>query len=413
MRRSRSSGSPSHSFARGFVRFLHVIASVDSRTGGPIEALRQIGTLHQELGHTVQVASVDPPGSPCKDDLPFPVHQLGPGLLSYQFSPRLTRWLRRHGSEFDCAIVHGLWQYPTHAARMALSGRVPYFVYTHGMLDPWFNQRFPLKHIKKSIYWHLRMRRDLDESAGVIFTCQKEMERSISSFFPFHWKGIVAPLGISDPPGASETQIASVQSRFPELNNRRFLLFFGRIHPKKGCDLLVRAFARIAAAFPELILVMAGPGESGYIRFLKRIVSQESLDRRVVWTGMVSGPLKWGLLRAADAFVLPSHQENFAIATVEAMAVNTPVLISDKVQIWPDVMRTGAGLVETDSFEGTERVLRIWMGLSDEARAKMRTAGGACYRSRFTIAQTGRILLNELTARLRSLKSTTHPVETP
>jgi len=387
------------------VRFLHVISSVDSKTGGPIEALRQIGTLHRQLGHSVEVASLDPPGCALKNDLPLPVHELGPAMLSYRFSPRLKRWLTAHGPEYDCAIVHGLWQYPTYAVRAALSGRVPYFVYTHGMLDPWFNQKFPLKHVKKSVYWHVRMRRDLDESAGIIFTCQKEMERSISAFFPFHWKGIVAPLGIAEPPADAAAQTAAVQSRFPGLTDRRFLLFFGRIHPKKGCDLIVRAFALIAADFPELMLVMAGPGDPGYIHSLQRMASHRNLDNRVLWTGMVSGPLKWGLLRAADAFVLPSHQENFAIATVEAMAVNTPVLISDKVQIWPDVMRSGAGLVETDSLDGTERVLRLWMSLTEAERVRMRQAGGACYRDRFTIAQTGRSLLNELVARLRSLKS--------
>ena len=395
--------------SRNFVRFLHVIPSVDRKAGGTVEALCQIASLHQELGHTIEVASLDRPGSPHRNHLPFPVHELGPGIFSYGFTPKFTSWLRRHGPRFDAAIIHGLWQYPGHAARVALAGRVPYFVYTHGMLDPWFNRRFPLKHIKKTIYWHACMRRDLDESAGVIFTCQKELERSISAFFPFQWKGIVAPLGIAEPSADSAAQISAAQSHFPRLKDRRFLLFLGRIHPKKGCDLLLRAFASVCRVNSELMLVMAGPGDPAYVSSLHRIVVREKIEDRVVWAGMVAGALKWGLLRSAEAFVLPSHQENFAIATIEAMAVNTPVLISDKVQIWPEVLRSGAGLVEPDTLEGTGSLLRSWLSLPENERDRMGRAGLACYRERYTIDHTGRALLNELTARLRSLKSGIDP----
>jgi len=365
------------------------------------------------MGHTIEVVSADAPGSPDHKSLPFQVHELGPGVLdSYRYCPRLTRWLKANAGSFDAAIVHGIWQYPTHAARVALSGRVPYFIYTHGMLDPWFNQNFPFKHVKKTVYWHLRLRRDLDEAAGILFTCEKEMERSISAFYPFRWKGIVAPLGIAEPPGDAAAHASALGWQFPDLKDRRFLLFFGRLHPKKGCDLLLRAFANVARDFPLLSLVMAGPGEPAYVRALQKIVSRENIDGRVFWPGMVTGAEKWGLLRAADAFVLPSHQENFAIAAVEAMAVSTPVLISDKVQIWPDVIRSGAGLVDDDSLEGTESLLRSWISLQAADRERMRTCAGICYRTRFTAAQAARTLLRELNARLRGLHSEHYPAGT-
>ena len=387
------------------MRFVHVIPSIDSGCGGPVEALRQIGLLHQGLGHTIEVACADAPGSPFIRDMPFPVHALGPAKTSYKYCAKLTDWLRWHGAQFDAVIVHGLWQHPTDAVHSALSGRVPYFVYTHGMLDPWFNEKFPLKHIKKTIYWHVRLRRVLDEAAGVIFTTEEEMERSISAFFPYQWKGIVAPLGIAEPPSDSAAQIAAMETQFPQLKDRRFLLFFGRLHPKKGCDLLLRAFSRVLSQFPDVKLVMAGPGDSAYVESLRRIAEAEDFASNVTWTGMISGHVKWGLLRAADAFVLPSHQENFAIATVEAMAVGTPVLISDKVQIWRDVMRSGAGLVDSDSLEGTERMLRRWMSLDEAEKAKVREAAGACYRARFTAEQAGFALLSEVMATLRGSRS--------
>jgi glycosyltransferase involved in cell wall biosynthesis len=318
--------------------------------------------------------------------------------------------LKRYGPDFDALIVHGLWQYPTDAVRIALSGTVPYFVYTHGMLDPWFNEGFPFKHIKKTIFWHARLRRDLDEAAGVIFTTEEEMGRSISAFFPYRWKRIVAPLGIAEPPSDATAQLAAMEAQFPELKATRFLLFFGRIHPKKGCDLLLRAFAKVASEFPDIKLVMAGPGERKYLESMKKIARTGSAGSNVLWTGMLSGPVKWGLLRAADAFVLPSHQENFAIATVEAMAVGTPVLISNRVQIWPEVIRANAGMVDSDSAEGVEHLLRGWLALEGTQRAKFRRAASACYYGRFTAEQAGRSLLSQLMASLRSSSSKISPL---
>jgi glycosyltransferase involved in cell wall biosynthesis len=390
------------------MRFLHVISSVDRRGGGPVEALRQIGLVHRDLGHTVEAASLDAPDSPELTQFPFKLHALGPGRSAYAYAPRMTHWLKVHGSGYDAVIVHGLWQYHAHAVQAALSGRVPYFVYTHGMLDPWFNEQFPLKHVKKMLFWHLTERRILDEATSIIFTAEEEMERSIRSFFPFRWKGIVAPLGIAEPEGNPEAQKAAFLARFPELRNRPFLLFFGRLHPKKGCDLLLKAVAKVAPEWPDLHLVMAGPSDQGYLQGLQQLADEEGIGSRVTWTGMITGDLKWGVLQAADAFILPSHQENFAIAAAEAMAVGTPVLLSDKVQIWREVLRSGAGLVESDSPSGTEQLLRRWMSMAESRKSGFRTAAVSCYRNRFTAREAGIAMLNQVAAKLRSSVSICH-----
>ncbi len=384
------------------MRILHVIPSVDPRFGGPVEALVQMGRLHIELGHTVEAASADAPLASFLQSLPFPVHPCGASLASYRYSPALKRWLSLNGPRFDAAIVHGIWQYPLIAAHAALSGRVPYFVYTHGMLDPWFNDEFLFKHIKKTLYWHAFLRRSLNEAAGVVFTTEDELERSSRSFFPFRGKAMIAPLGIIPPPDDRRAQAEAVEELFPGLAARRFLLFFGRIHPKKGCDMLLRAFARIAPDFPHLHLVMAGHGDPAYLDSLHRLVRGAGLGARVHWTGHVAGPAKWGLLRLADAFVLPSHQENFAFAAIEAMAVNTPVLLSNKVQTWRSAVRYGAGIAEPDTQEGTGRLLRAWLTLGEKERAAVRQHAGECYRARFTASQAASTLLSEMQSRLRS-----------
>jgi glycosyltransferase involved in cell wall biosynthesis len=105
------------------------------------------------------------------------------------------------------------------------------------------------------------------------------------------------------------------------------------MHEKKGCRELLEAFRQVltaANASQDLHLVMAGPADSAYGRQLKEAVIRLGLADRVTWTGMLSGDLKWGAFHAAEAFILPSHQENFGIAVAEALACGVPVLISEQ-----------------------------------------------------------------------------------
>jgi glycosyltransferase involved in cell wall biosynthesis len=100
---------------------------------------------------------------------------------------------------------------------------------------------------------------------------------------------------------------------------------------------------------------------------------------------MVSGDLKWGAFHAAEAFVLPSHQENFGFSVVEALACGLPVLISDKVNIWREIEQDRAGLVESDDLDGTVRLLRGWTAMATEFHQPMRLSALRCFLSRFEV----------------------------
>jgi glycosyltransferase involved in cell wall biosynthesis len=116
------------------------------------------------------------------------------------------------------------------------------------------------------------------------------------------------------------------------------------------------------------------------------------IEERVHWTGMLEGDSKWGAFRSAEAFVLPSHQENFGVAVVEALACGLPVLISDKVNIWPDVVADGAGIVHSDTVAGTYQSMTAWLALSPEERQRMASKGVSCFRSRYEMSRTAQAL---------------------
>jgi glycosyltransferase involved in cell wall biosynthesis len=343
------------------------------------------------------VVTLDAPGQPFLEGNPFETVALGPGVLTYSYSPKLVPWLREHAQEFDAVIVNGIWQYSSFAVWRALRGTsVPYFVFTHGMLDPYFKRTFPLKHIKKWLYWPWAEYRTLRDARAVLFTCEEERRLARQSFWLYRCREEVVGYGTAPPPVERAQALAEFHAAHPFLQGKRVLLFLSRIHGKKGCDLLIDAFADLASRDDRWQLVLAGPCASALGATLRARVRASGLEPRVTWTGMLAGHVKWGALYAAEAFVLPSHQENFGIAVAEALACGTPVLISNQVNIWREIDEDGAGFVEPDTLAGTKALLRRWSDLDDEQRRAMRQRAKQCFESRFDIRVAARALSDRI-----------------
>jgi len=193
----------------------------------------------------------------------------------------------------------------------------------------------------------------------------------------------IVGLGIVDPPGDAAPEREAFLSLNPHLRDKRIVLFLGRLHPKKGCDLLIQAFAEMCRQDPKLHLVLAGQDEAGTKADLQMLAESLAIPERITWTGMLGGGVKWGAYRSADVFALTSHSENFGIVIPEALACGLPVLISDKVNIWREIERSGAGLVESDTTAGATSLLRTWVNLSEADRTSMRRRARTCFLDNF------------------------------
>jgi glycosyltransferase involved in cell wall biosynthesis len=368
------------------VKLLHILSSVNPDGGGPTEGVRQRGIRLTEKGHTVEVVSLDDAAEPFVREFPLTVHALGPAQGSYRYSDRLVPWLLAHAREYDAVVVNGMWQYHSFGAWRALQRlRVPYFVFTHGMLDPWFKTTYPLKHLKKWLYWPWADYRVLRDARAVLFTSEEERLQARKSFWLYRATEQVIAYGTRTPPADAAALREKFLAAHPGLRGRRILLFLSRIHEKKGCDLLVRAFATAAAGEPELHLVVAGPDQTGWLVRLQSLAREQGVAGRITWPGMLRNDMKWGAFYAAEAFVLPSHQENFGIAVAEALGCGLPALISDKVNIWREVQSSGAGMVAPDTLEGTGELLNQWLSLTPARRTAMGVAARELFMSRFTV----------------------------
>ncbi len=377
------------------MKILQVISSVNPQGGGPIEGVKQLYKSLGELGVTVEIACCDAPGAPwhAVDGMPT-IHALGPPRLGYAYAPRLLPWLRQNAPRFDAVIVNGLWQYHGLAVRQALAGsKVPYFVFTHGMLDPWFKHTYPLKHLKKWLYWPWGEYRVLRDARAVVFTCEEERLLARQSFWLYRANEAVTSYGTSSPPANGAELAQNFLATNPQLQGKRIALFLSRIQEKKGCDLLLEAFAQVAGQDERLHLVMAGPDQTGWAAELKAQAKRLGIAHRISWPGMLQGDAKWGAFYAAEVFCLPSHQENFGIVVAEALACGKPVLISNKVNIWREIESDAAGFVDEDTIAGTVRNLQRWLALDAGAYVQMAERARQCFAQRFHIRRAAERLI--------------------
>ncbi|MGZ3240166.1 MAG: glycosyltransferase [Burkholderiaceae bacterium] len=376
------------------MRILRIIASMDPKGGGPAEGIRQVGLALARMGHQTECLTADDPQAHWLAAQPFLIHALGPGRGSYAYCPGMKAWLKQHAHNYDAIIISGLWQHPGLVARNILvSMDIPYLLFTHGMLDPWFKHTYPFKHIKKWLYWPWAEYRVLRDARAVLFTSEEERLLARQSFRLYRAHEAVVNYGTSTPPQNSVSLREGFLDAYPSLRGKRLLIFLSRIHEKKGCDLLIDAFAKVASHNPLLHLVMAGPDQTGWVPALQQQARTLGVFDRISWTGMLEGDMKWGAFYAGEAFVLPSHQENFGIAVAEALGCGLPVLISDKVNIWREIEADGAGVVGTDTVEGTEQTLRHWLALDATGRQCMADQARATFKCRYTVEAMAESLL--------------------
>jgi glycosyltransferase involved in cell wall biosynthesis len=342
-------------------------------------------------GHEVEVASVDLPESIVGFNFPAKVHGLGPGKGVYGYSRNASEWFKRHVHEYDVVFLNCIWEYSTLAAYRALAGSgTPYAVFTHGMLDPYFKREFPLKHVKKSIYWHLILQRILSNATTVLFTCEEEKILARQSFSRYKVHETVVPFGTYPPECDLEIAREEFMAQWPEVRGKRVAVSVGRIHPKKGTDILIEAFAETLAKDSGWHLVIAGPDQVGWRKELEELAGRLGVSNRITWTGMVKGNLKWGAFAASEVFILPSHQENFGIVVAEALSASLPVILSDKVNIWREVMDAGSGLVCEDTLESTRAAFVQWSRLSGAEIGEYRERSRKCFDSVFNYDVTAR-----------------------
>ncbi|MCX6053871.1 MAG: glycosyltransferase [Chloroflexi bacterium] len=379
------------------MRILHIVSSLDPVYGGQPEVVKQLIPALSALGHQNEILTLDEFIYHFPEPNLITVISLAPSYGKYNLNFKLIPWLLKNVDLFDCVICHGIWQFQSYGTWLASRFKYfPFFVYVHGALNPWFRITYPLKHLKKWLYWPWAEYFVLKSANGVLFTSEGEKKQAANSFWLYKVNPVVVNSGIKDPDSNPIRAKEVFQTRYPDLKDKEVFLFMGRIHPIKGCDNLLKVFSEFTGNNPKLHCIMAGPDVIGWVPSLKELAKELNIEDRITWAGMLEGELKWGAIYSASCLILPSHTENFGLVVAESLACGTPVILTNKVNIWEIIENEKAGFVADDTIEGLRNSLQKWIDLNINKQNEMKENARKCFINYFEININAQKLIDSL-----------------
>ena len=412
------------------MRILHVVALIQASTGGPAVSVTRLASEQARMGHEVTLACLDYPH--LGPQVPAPgvrVVSVKGNFLAVRgrgWRPKFRRVVMEEAKKADVVHNHGLWMWPNAYAReAAVAADKPLIISPRGMLEAWSLNRSKLR---KAVAWRLFEKKNLQSAALFHATAESEkrsieeaMSHGLTRMNTDSFSGgdpagkasssaktkkiriVVAANGVELPDLGRRAGRENLEGKFPELKNRRWVLFMSRLHPKKGVDVLLRAWraqrttgqldnkTKLEARGPvspwsgRPVLVLAGSDLIGYRKDIERMIKELGLEDSVVMTGEVLGEAKGCLLANAEVFVLPSYSENFGIVVAEAMAWGRPVIASTGTP-WQEVTEVGAGWWVKPEEKALAQALHEALGTRREELDAMGARGRALVSEHYTWA---------------------------
>lgn len=330
------------------LKILKVIASLAPSDGGPFKTCPELAETLTCLGHTVDIYTTNHKQTiPVPLEVPVETHGVRTtyfpiGLArSWRFSYPLARALSHDIPNYD--IVHIYSFYLFHGFITGYYCRkydVPYIVQPHGVLDPYLRKRHRFRKWLANYFYESK---NLRGAKAILFNTEEEQRLALPVIGKT--KSVIVPLGLHLEDYQNLPKRGRFRSKYPQIEDKQMLLYLSRINFKKGLDVLVGAFARLTQTRKDVHLVIAGPDSDGLLARVRRWCHDAGISEFVTFVGMLSEEDKRAALVDADLFTLTSYAENFGVTILEALACGTPVLISDKVNIWREVVKGEAGCI--------------------------------------------------------------------
>lgn len=323
--------------------------------GGPTLSVSRLCVAQAKLGAQVTVYTTTANGAE-ELDVPTGVPQLLEGVRVHYFK----RWTKDHThfspsllwrvwmdcKKYEAVHIHSWWNFVAlFSVFMCWSRGVRPVLSTRGMISRY---SFEHQHSKSKLWLHRLLGKWLLSKTVLHATSHQEAEEGLQ-IHP-NWNYFVAPNLIQLPP------LSMVRAAAQVPNDSLQFVSLARLHPVKGLDVTLRALSQVNF---DWHLNIIGTGEAGYTNELKALAQQLNIHHRIEWCGWVSGQAKYEYLSQADLYLLTSHNENFANAVLEALAVGTPVLLSERVGMAHYVQQKGYGSVNPLKVEALAHALEL------------------------------------------------------
>lgn len=330
-----------------------VVGGLYSRANGVAWIMRDLAAAMGRAGSPVDVFGADCYGrgaASIGEIFKPPTRYLtrkGLWLGGLSASPALKIFMRREIQKADVIHNHSVWMLPnSYSSRIGLKQDKPVVITAHGALEPWALQNSDWK---KKLVGRWFQFKDL-QTASCIHVNSKSELGGIRQMGLDQTAAII-PNGVNLFEFENLPPADQFAKEFSLPKDKRYILFMGRLHKKKGLDLLVQAWAKLASRFADWHLVVAGP-DDGLLPECKDIVAAAGSHSHVTFTGNLQGVQKQQALSACSMFVLPSHSEGFSMAVIEAMACRLPVLLTPGCN-FPEAAQHGAAVQVEASITGT------------------------------------------------------------
>ncbi len=365
-------------------KILRIVHSLDTVYGGPQNAINDHSIFLNNNGFNVEILTNGKKNKKNSLSNNFKVHYMGNHLLgNYGFNYRLFLWLYKNKKNYDYFIIHGLWSFYTLAARILIPNK--YFVFSHGQLDPFFSTEF-FKKLKKKIYWFFIEKRNLLNSKSLLLTTKSE--KNIIENTYVNTKGIsktVIKYGLCN----NKVNKNEIKKRFlkknPTFKNKKYFLFLGRFHKKKGCEILLKSFKNLNKKGSDYILLMAG-SKSVEQKKLIYLSNKLGISNKVFWLNFLDGETKLGAILNSKAMVLCSYGENFGVSLVESLRLSKPVITTDKVNIYKSIIKYGAGFISKNNILSFSKNLIKFSNLSNKQLNQLSKNSFKCFDENFNLS---------------------------
>jgi len=335
---------PAHQFG-GPIQSVHLLNKALLKLGTEVDVFTTNAGLDNEIYNAVQWTDLE--GVRVKYFSFF-------GYIHYNFSLSILFALLKEVRRYDLVHITSVWNFPVWAASFACwMHKKPYIISPRGTIYP---ETIAIKSsLFKTVYYALIAKKCLEKASAVHFTSLDE-ERKVKSHLKLNTQSAVIPNGID----LTEFEIVSKAKQHFEWMFKPYILFLGRINHKKGLDILFRAFSEINKQNSAIQLVVVGPNADNYKAVLDKLAAELHISQHIIYTGSLTGATKLAAYRNALCFALPSYSENFGMSVIEAMACSCPVVVSNKVGIFPEIEFYNAGLVtHLDYFEVAKAINTI------------------------------------------------------
>ena len=353
------------------MKVLHVIEGIDSRLGGLPAAMFSINKLEKELNIYSHILSISNDET---DVIYHNIYHLFPSSFPKRFnkSSRAMNWLEDHIDEFDLIIIHGFWNFLCiQTALIAFNKKKKYVIWPHGSLDPFDLRK---KKMLKDVVGKLICSKILQNAYTLCFTSLQESLR-VETYGAIINKTIL-PLPVDSVEYGQPSDI-DFRNKYAIKTNEFVFLFLGRINYKKGLDFLIEATKKICVDYKSIKILIAGYDNTEYGQICKDLVNSFNLDSIITFCGELKGSEKSIAFQICNCFVLPSLNENFGIAVIEALQHSLPVIISDNVYTWKEIESMQGGWVCHANTESLIDSMKLVLSDKDDYVRKKLSAKAA------------------------------------